>query len=201
MTEAAVAIAVEPQPALKPGPVSRADRIETLDVLRGFAVLGILAVNAMAFAWPAMMDAGSMAAPYALDTANSWAVWAVEVLLHNKCRTLFSMLFGVSIFLVGGERSDKARGAILRRRLLVLAIFGLLHGLALWFGDILLLYAWSGVFMMLCRSWSPKRLLWTGIGIVTAFTLLELGGNVFPRFSPMTPPRARPRWPNRPPPP
>jgi uncharacterized protein len=119
-----------------------------------------------------------------MDTANQWAVWAVEVLLHNKCRTLFSMLFGVSIFLVGGERSDKARGAILRRRLLVLAIFGLLHGLALWFGDILLLYAWSGVFMMLCRSWSPKRLLWTGIGLVAAFTLLELGGEVFSALQP-----------------
>ena len=188
MTEAATAIAPEVQPALKPalknGPVSRADRIETLDILRGFAVLGILAVNAMAFAWPGMMDAPSPAAPYDMDTGNTWAVWAVEVLLHNKCRTLFSMLFGVSIFLVGGERSDKARGAILRRRLLVLAVFGLIHGLALWFGDILLLYAWSGVFMMLCRSWSPKRLLWTGIGIVTAFTLLEFGGNVFGAFQP-----------------
>ena len=192
MTDAAAAIAPEPQLALKPGPVSRADRIETLAILRGFAVLGILAVNAMSFAWPAMMDAGSMAAPYKMDTGNSWAVWVVEVLLHNKCRTLFSMLFGVSIFLVGGERSDKARGAILRRRLLVLAIFGLIHGLALWFGDILLLYAWSGVFMMLCRSWSPKRLLWTGIGLVTAFTLLELGGNVFSSLQPYDAAKAGP---------
>jgi uncharacterized protein len=184
MTDAAAAIAPEVQPVLKTGPVSRADRIETLDILRGFAVLGILAVNAIAFAWPGSMDAGSTAVPYPMDAGNQWAVWAVEVLLHNKCRTLFSMLFGVSIFLVGGERSDKARGAVLRRRLLVLAIFGLLHGLALWFGDILLLYAWSGVFMMLCRSWSPKRLLWTGIGVVAAFTLLELGGEVFSALQP-----------------
>lgn len=166
------------------GPIAAAQRIETLDILRGFAVLGILAVNAIAFAWPGSMDAGATAVPYEMNTANQWAVWCVEVLLHNKCRTLFSMLFGISIFLVGGERSDAARGAVLRRRLLVLAAFGLLHGLALWFGDILLLYAWSGVFMMLCRSWSPKRLLWTGIGLVAAFTLLEFGGEVFSSFQP-----------------
>ncbi|NBW11651.1 MAG: DUF418 domain-containing protein [Caulobacteraceae bacterium] len=190
MTDATAAIAPEVQPALKTGPVSRADRIETLDILRGFAVLGILAVNAIAFAWPGMMEANSPAAPYDLNTGNSWAIWAVEVLLHNKCRTLFSMLFGVSIFLVGGERSDRARGAILRRRLLVLAVFGLIHGLALWFGDILLLYAWSGLFMMLCRSWSPKRLLWTGIGIVTAFTLLEVGSAVFSALQPYDAARA-----------
>jgi uncharacterized protein len=184
MTDTAAAIAPAPELALKPGPVSQVDRIETLDILRGFAVLGILAVNAIGFAWPGMMPAGPHGALYEVTPNNQWAVWAVEVLLHNKCRTLFSMLFGVSIFLVGGEHSDTVRGAILRRRLLVLAIFGLLHGLALWFGDILLLYAWSGVFMMLCRSWSPKRLLWSGIGLVAAFTLLEFGGTVFSALQP-----------------
>ena len=115
------------EPVSVAGPVASSQRIETLDILRGFAVLGILAVNAIAFAWPGQMDAGATAVPYEMNTANQWAVWCVEVLLHNKCRTLFSMLFGVSIFLVGGERSDKARGAVLRRRLLVLAIFGLLY--------------------------------------------------------------------------
>ena len=178
------------EPASLVGPVESAQRIETLDILRGFAVLGILAVNAIAFAWPGQMDAGATAVPYEMNTANRWAVWCVEVLLHNKCRTLFSMLFGISIFLVGGERSDKARGGVLRRRLLVLAIFGLLHGLALWFGDILLLYAWSGLFMMLCRSWSPKRLLWTGIGTVAAFSLLELGGEVYSALQPYDAARA-----------
>jgi uncharacterized protein len=173
MTDTAAAIAPASEPALKPGPVSRADRIETLDILRGFAVLGILAVNAIAFAWPGQMDPGPPGALYAPTADNQWAVWAVQVLFHNKFRTLFSMLFGVSIFLVGGERGDTVRGAILQRRLTVLAIFGLLHGLAFWFGDILLLYAWSGVFMLRCRSWSARRLVWTGAGIVAAFSLIE----------------------------
>jgi uncharacterized protein len=181
MTDAAAA----PDTVRTPGPVSRAARIETLDILRGFAVLGILAVNAIAFAWPGEMPAGPPGALYSDTPANHWAVWCVQVLLHNKCRILFSMLFGVSIFLVGGERSDKAREAILQRRLTVLAIFGLIHGLALWFGDILLLYAWSGVFMLRARSWSAKRLLWTGVGLVAAFSLIEPAFTILDALQPV----------------
>jgi uncharacterized protein len=161
------------------GPVAVARRIETLDILRGFAVLGILAVNAIAFAWPGQMPAGGLhGALYPATPANQWAVWCVEVLLHNRCRPLFSMLFGVSIFLVGGDVGDRIRAVILRRRLLALAVFGLIHGLALWFGDILLLYAWAGVLMAGCRSWPPKRLLWTGIALIVAFSLLESGETI-----------------------
>jgi len=165
-------------PQARIAPVAAAQRIETLDILRGFAVLGILAVNAIAFAWPAMMNSGGVAVPFSMEGANRAAVWVVDVFFHNKCRTLFSMLFGVSIYLVGGERGDAARGALLRRRLFFLALFGLIHGLALWFGDILLLYAWSGLFMMLTRSWSPKRLMWVGIVLIVAMALIEFGADV-----------------------
>ena len=166
-------------PEPKSAPVTTAQRIETLDILRGFAVLGILAVNAMSFAWPFGVEGSTNAAPFELGGANQIVTWAINVLLHNKCRTLFSMLFGVSIFLVGGEFGDKARGALLRRRLFFLALFGLIHGLAIWFGDILLLYAWSGVFMMLARSWPAKRLMWIGFGLVAAFSALTIGMQIF----------------------
>ena len=166
-------------PEPKSAPVSTAQRIETLDMLRGFAVLGILAVNAMSFVWPFGVEGSTNAAPFEQGGANQIVTWAVNVLFHNKCRTLFSMLFGVSIFLVGGEFGDKARGALLRRRLFFLAIFGLIHGLAIWFGDILLLYAWSGLFMMFARSWSVKRLMWIGFGLVAAFSALTIGMEVF----------------------
>ena len=165
------------QPATAAGgllPTATKDRIFQLDMLRGWAILGILAVNAMAFAWPIQLEmSGSFELPWMAEPANRLAHWVVQVFFQDKFRTLFSMLFGVSVFLVGGERSDHARGRLLRRRLFWLAIFGLIHGLALWFGDILLLYAWSGVFMMLCRSWSAKRLLLTGGVIVGAFCLTQ----------------------------
>lgn len=169
----------ETVPAVAASPLSPTearDRIFQLDMLRGWAVLGILTVNAMAFAWPIELQmAEGLVLPWMAEPANRLAYWVVDVFFQDKFRTLFSMLFGVSIFLVGGERSDKARGRLLRRRLFWLAVFGAFHGLALWFGDILLLYAWGGVFMMLCRSWTARRLLIVGGGIVVVFALIQAG--------------------------
>jgi uncharacterized protein len=143
-------------------PVGPKDRLFSLDVVRGLAILGILAVNAMTFAWPYVVSTNPTLQPgFDAEAANAWQI--MHVFFQDKMRTLFSMLFGVSIFLIGGERFDEARGRLLRRRLFWLGVFGLVHGLAFWFGDILLLYAWTGVFVMLVRSWSARRLLITGV--------------------------------------
>lgn len=155
-------------------PVAPKDRIFTLDMLRGWAILGILAVNAMAFAWPFALEAGTnLIPPYPHDQANIVGHWVTDVFFQDKFRSLFSLLFGVSIFLIGGERSDEARGRLLRRRLLWLAFFGLIHGLAFWFGDILLHYAYCGLIVMLMRSWSAKRLIWVGGGVNLTLALLS----------------------------
>ncbi|NJC40506.1 uncharacterized protein GGQ87_000764 [Brevundimonas alba] len=160
----AAAEMTQTQPAL--APVAPKDRIFNLDMLRGWAILGILAVNAMAFAWPISAEMGG-AKPFAMEGANLVGHWVTDVFFADKFRTLFTMLFGVSVFLVGGERSDAARGKLLRRRLLWLGVFGLIHGLAFWYGDILLHYAYCGFLVMLVRSWPAKRLLWVG-GLITA---------------------------------
>jgi len=142
-------------------PVARADRILSLDVVRGLAVLGILAVNAMTFFWPHGVNANpSLQLGWDADAAFGWLIH--DVFFRDKMRTLFSMLFGVSIFLVGGERSDRARGGLLRSRLFWLGVFGVVHGAAFWFGDILLLYALTGFLMLLVRSWSARTLLSVG---------------------------------------
>jgi len=107
------------------------------------------------------------------EAAQGWQI--MHVFFQDKMRTLFSMLFGASIFLIGGERSDKARGKLLRSRLFWLAIFGLIHGLAFWFGDILLLYAWTGLFVMLVRSWSARRLLIVGVSVNVICSALYVG--------------------------
>lgn len=145
-------------------PVATRARIQTLDVLRGVAVLGILAVNAAAFALPMAVEFAPEQSPFPLVGADAVAQWVVEVFFHQKFVTLFSMLFGVSIFLVGGERGDETRGRVLRRRLMWLAVFGVIHGAAFWYGDILLLYAWSGLFAMLMRSMPARPLIQFGLG-------------------------------------
>ncbi len=154
-----------------PQPVAAGARIQTLDVLRGIAVLGILAVNAAAFALP--MDAAPGQSPFPLIGASAVVYWLAEVFFHQKFVTLFSMLFGVSIFLVGGERGNAARGRLLRRRLMWLALFGLIHGLAFWYGDILLLYAWSGLFVLLMRSMPARPLILLGAGATLGLASLQ----------------------------
>jgi len=154
-------------------PVAANARIQTLDVLRGVAVLGILAVNAAAFALPMSAAMSPDQSPFPLIGSSAIAQWVVEVFFHQKFVTLFSMLFGVSIFLVGGERGDEARGRVLRRRLMWLALFGLIHGLAFWYGDILLLYAWAGLFVMLMRSMSARPLILFGAAATLALATLQ----------------------------
>ncbi|MGV3579454.1 DUF418 domain-containing protein [Brevundimonas sp.] len=162
--------ALDVQPATAAGglaPTEVKDRIFQLDVLRGWAILGILAVNAVSFAWPFQVMMSEAPPPGSTSQADLIGLWVADVFFHDKFRTLFTLLFGVSIFLVGGEKTDEARGGLLWKRLLWLGVFGVLHGVVLWYGDILLHYAYCGLLMMLMRSWSARRLLWIG-GAVTA---------------------------------
>lgn len=152
------------------------DRIVLLDALRGLGVLGILLCNAPDFAVPPSV--AESAPNWPLGTAPaSLAVWVVtQWLFQRKFVALFSTLFGVSIFLVGGERSDLEKGAILRRRLGWLLVFGLLHGFAIWYGDVLLSYALAGFAVMLVRSRDARGLLRMGVlGWLVVSALLLVG--------------------------
>ncbi len=144
-------------------PVQEQSLIKSLDVMRGFAVLGILAVNAAFFAAPWQAAINPSVAPLAITESTLWTWLVMHVFFEMKCITLFSILFGASIYLVGGERSDKDRGKVLRRRLFWLLIFGLIHALLIWYGDILVTYAITGFLVMLARSWKPSTLMIVGI--------------------------------------
>jgi uncharacterized protein len=156
-------------PVLRPvalKPVAKGDRHLSLDILRGLGVMGILAVNAVGFAQPMAVYVSPELSPFPLVGAEACAWWVVQTFFHYKFVTLFSMLFGVSILLVGGERSDLARSALLRRRLFWLLVIGLIHGAVIWFGDILLLYACTGFVVMRARSWPPRRLFIVSIAVL-----------------------------------
>lgn len=157
------------------GPVRAKDRIFNLDMLRGLAVLGILAVNAAAFTWPIEVLMSEAPPPVAMSRADWIGWWVTDVFFADKMRTLFTLLFGVSVFLVGGETRDRDRGPVLTRRLLWLGLFGLIHGM-IWSGDILLHYAYCGLLFMLCRSWSARRLLWWGGGVTLLWAVIATLG-------------------------
>ena len=172
------AIDVDSAPQARPvlTPVQPKDRIYNLDVLRGWAILGILAVNAISFAWPFQLIMSESPPPGVLSQADHIGLWVTDVFFADKMRTLFTMLFGVSIFLVGGERFDEDRGRLLRRRVLWLGLIGLIHGAVLWYGDILLHYAYCGLLVMMMRSWSARRLLWVGGSITLFWGLVATAG-------------------------
>ncbi|NEX92515.1 DUF418 domain-containing protein, partial [Caulobacter sp. 17J65-9] len=159
-----------------------AGRIASLDTLRGLGVLGILAVNASAFALPYAAHADPALTPQTHASQVAWAI--MHVFFEAKFVTLFSLLFGASVLLVGGERRDPEKSPVLWRRLGWLAVFGVLHGAAIWFGDILLLYAVAGSLAALARSWAPKRLFTVGALLLLGVILLEIASPVSSLFIP-----------------
>jgi uncharacterized protein len=138
-----------------PAPVAAGDRIETLDVLRGFGLLGILAMNIRAMALPM----SSYMYPYGLfeyEGANRAAYLFTSVVFDLKMMGLFSMLFGVGVLLYSAKTTEQGRpprGLWFRRMFWLLAI-GLVHAYLIWGGDILVPYALCGILVL----WWVRRL-------------------------------------------
>ena len=135
------------------------DRIESLDVLRGFALLGILLVNIVAFGLvsSAFLDPGIYLTPVGGIDYNVWAF--VELSSEGAMRTLFSILFGAGVVLFVTGSTAKS-GWLHYRRNFWLLIFGLINAyIFLWPGDILVTYALSGFVLWFVRNWKARSLL------------------------------------------
>jgi len=132
----------------------------SLDAMRGFAVMGILAMNIIGFAMPEW--AYVTPAAYGTDTLADKMAWAFSfVFIDGKMRGLFSLLFGASMMLIIDRAEAKGESAaqVHYRRMAWLALFGLAHYFFIWFGDILFLYAIIGMIAFRFRHWSPERLI------------------------------------------
>ena len=152
------------------------DRIFSLDMIRGLAVMGIFSVNIIAFA---MIEAAyfNPAADGGWHGADL-ALWATNMLvIDGKMRTLFSMLFGASTLLVieRAEASGLSGPKVHVRRMLVLLGFGLIHFYLIWFGDILTLYAMSGLVAFLFRRLPVERLVALGAAFLVVGMLIFAG--------------------------
>ncbi len=127
-------------------------RLPALDLIRGVAVLGILAVNITGFAGPiAATTSPNLPAPG--SSADVATYLAVFVVFEGKLRGLFSLLFGASmlLFVECAEAAGRAGAAVQMRRLGWLAVFGYVHYLLLWWGDILFIYAVCGALALALR--------------------------------------------------
>ena len=136
------------------------NRIVSLDLIRGFAVLGILTVNIAGFAGPSAATL-TPHVPQTGSTLDEMAFAATFVLFEGKMRALFTILFGASLMLfIDSTDARGGYGEILQmRRLFWLLLFGLLHHFLVWWGDILFLYALAGILVMFLRGLPPGPLI------------------------------------------
>ena len=167
----------------QPGP--RARRIQVIDALRGFALLGILPMNMIAFANPDRI-LFNPTLHGSFEGIEKW-IWVVShVLADQKFMTIFSPLYGAGILLFTTNlenRGMRPTGVFLRRSLWLLA-FGLLHYGLLWDGDILILYALSGMAVYWLRNRSAMFLTITGLAMIAVHAVLILGVGLAMPFLP-----------------
>ena len=149
-------------------PVKTSERYVILDALRGFALLGICMANFPEFSLYTFLSSEAAAAmPTAMaDTITRYLLY---VLVDGKFYTLFSLLFGIgfSIIIRNAERKGANGFRIFYRRMGMLLLFGFLHLMFIWSGDILMLYALLGMLLPLFRRVSDKKLLgWAAFFLV-----------------------------------
>ncbi|WP_213980395.1 DUF418 domain-containing protein [Sphingomonas sp. dw_22] len=152
------------------------ERLQSLDIVRGVAVLGILLLNIVSFGMPeaAYFNPRAYGGAHGADLA---AYLVNFVLFDGRMRGLFSFLFGASMLLVveRAEAGGRSGGAVHFARMGWLLVFGLAHLWLLWRGDILAHYALVGMFAFALREMRPAQMLPLGVMLVLGNTLIFAG--------------------------
>ena len=149
------------------GPVAARERIAALDVVRGFALLGIALMNVEFFNRPLASLGDGL--PGGLSGTDSWVGLLIHLSVRTKFFTMFSILFGMGFALMLARAQAAGRpflGTYLRRTI-ALALFGIVHGTLIWAGDILLSYA-AGAALLLVVLFGRGWLLWLVFALVIA---------------------------------
>lgn len=159
----------------KAAPTLPSERIVSLDVLRGFAVLGILIMNIQSYS---MIEAAYLnPSAYGNLAGINKLVWILSHLFADeKFMGIFSILFGAGILLFTGrvEARGKKSASLHYRRTLFLILIGLAHAYLLWYGDILVTYGICALTLFFFRKLTPKWLLALGIAAVAVASILFL---------------------------
>ncbi len=150
------------------------NRIKAMDVLRGFAVLGILLANIPAFAAPMFDELFGVVHTVPLGV-DRWLDTLVQVFVVGKFRSTLAILFGAGLYLQFQKRSREGSwpGGYIKRNAF-LGLFGLVHGYLIWMGDILLLYSIAAFITVWLVDASDRVVYWI-VGLVAAGSAL-VGG-------------------------
>jgi uncharacterized protein len=151
-------------------PVSKQERITFVDILRGFAVFGILVANMASYSGQ-RVNMGNVS-----DPIDKGVLLLIQFLITAKFYSLFSFLFGWGMAVQMRRALAKGRrfAPVFVRRMLILLAFGVLHGVLIWTGDILTLYAVLGLLLLLFRKRSEKFILAAVLAVLLFSILLTL---------------------------
>ncbi len=147
-------------------PTLSTNRIESLDLIRGIAICGLVVTNSIEFGF----GSTELFYPVGIEGADR-ILWTILMGLGSgKFITLFAALFaaGMLLFCERAEATGRSPKSIYLTRLGWLFVFGLLHAYLLWYGDILVTYAVTGFILFWCRNWSGK------VFMIIACTLMAL---------------------------
>lgn len=164
-------------------PVEARARINSIDILRGAALLGILYANMRGFVAPASVYFNT---DLLWDKGAEWWAQTLEFLfVQGKFISLFAMLFGLGFAVQFGRAKESGRSlAFYPRRLAILALFGFIHAVFIWWGDILWDYAIFGFVLFLFRNRSQKFVLRAAIVIAICQLLMPFGFYAWNRMHP-----------------
>jgi uncharacterized protein len=150
------------------------ERIATLDILRGFALLGILIMNMPGFSHSFFVEAdGSHLWPSRIDQL---AENVRDLLFSGKFNSMFSLLFGIGFTIQYGRMEARYGGRatlLYLRRLLVLAVLGLLHASLFWTGDVLHVYAILGLILVFPLRRASTRTIVTLIALCLLYPVVS----------------------------
>lgn len=155
-------------------PLNTAERIHSLDVLRGCVLLGILLMNIAGFGLWSAYDDPTVAG--GADGLNLLAWSSTSLFFEGTMRGMFSMLFGVGMFVLTDRLEKRGAGIdtanIYFRRILWLIFFGIVHSyILLWWGEILYVYGVMGLIVFSFRNMAPKKLVLIAVFLMLCGTL------------------------------
>jgi uncharacterized protein len=183
LTQPSATSGAEPAPMML-APVAEAERISSIDVMRGVALLGIALMNIVFSGLPLAADWNPKVAGGATGI-NLGAFFVQYVLFDGKMRGLFSMMFGASAYLLIGRLDGRGAGLraaeIFYRRILWLMLIGLIHAYLIWHGDILYPYALLGLVLLPLLRARPRNLLIAAGVMLVLMTAEDIGKGFYIR--------------------
>jgi uncharacterized protein len=148
-------------------PVAAGERIQLIDVLRGFALFGVLLANMVYLSGTDVAVTLQRAASLPTARLDGYVRAVIYFFVDDKANTIFSFLFGLgfAVQIMRAEERGRRVAPVYLRRLFVLFVIGCAHMFLLWYGDILHLYALVGFTLLLWRKCRDKTLLGWGAGL------------------------------------